>query len=429
MNSRERFLEVMNFNTGVRATKGEFGFWGSAIERWYKEGLPKINYPRIPTNISTSHGSLYTAVWTHEWRKNRSMFEKMFLEPEQEIKLPHGCAAVSTGLYYPTQGFALDRDVANYFNFDKIPIVVNVEQLLYPHFEIKVLSEDERYIDYIDIDGATRRYSKEQQVLPAGLDYLVKDWDSWNELKEQRFRLDNIKDRFPSNWKELVHDYKNRDYPLTFGGYPNGIFGSLTHLLGYENLFIYYYYEPALIKDMLDRITDVWIAVWEEVLSYVDVDMANIWEDVSSGTGSMISPATFKEFVSPYYKKITGFLKSKGVNIIFVDTDGQCDELIPLFIEAGVTGLYPMEVSCGMDVVRARKKYPELQLMGGIPKSEIALGKNRIDEFLEPVEWLLKQGGYMPYGDHFVPPEVSWENFKYYRQKLNDIIDNTAKKK
>jgi hypothetical protein len=142
----------------------------------------------------------------------------------------------------------------------------------------------------------------------------------------------------------------------------------------------------------------------------------------------MISPATFKEFVSPYYKKLTGFLKSKGVNIIFVDTDGQCDELIPLFIEAGVTGLYPMEVSCGMDVVKARKRYPELQLMGGIPKSDIALGRKRIDEFLEPVEWLLKQGGYMPYGDHFVPPEVSWENFKYYRQKLNDIIDNVAKK-
>jgi len=106
-----------------------------------------------------------------------------------------------------------------------------------------------------------------------------------------------------------------------------------------------------------------------------------------------------------------------------VDTDGDCNELIPLFLEAGITGLYPMEVSAGMDVVAARKKYPELQIMGGIPKSDIALGKKRIDEFLEPVSWLLSQGGYIPFGDHFIPPEVPWNEFKYYRERLNQIID------
>lgn len=427
MNSREKFLETMNFNTGVIVNKWEFGFWGATVERWYKEGLPKINYPRIPTNIVNTTSSLYTPVWTNKWRKEKSLFEKIFKEPDNEIKLPKGIAVMSGGLYWPTQGFPLDSDVKNYFNLDTSQMIVSAEQIIYPHFEIKILNEDEKYIDYIDIDGATRRFSKKEQVLPAGMVWPIKDWDDWNEIKERRMRLDNIKERLPNNWPELVKEYKNRDYPLAVGGYPNGLFGSLTHLIGYENLFMFYYDKPDLIKDVLDRLTDIWIALWEEIISDVDIDLANFWEDVSSGKGSMISPQAFKEFMSPYYKKLVSFLNSKGVKIILVDTDGDCNELIPLFMEAGITGLYPMEVSAGMDVVAARKKYPSLQIMGGIPKSDITLGKKRIDKFLEPVNWLLKQGGYIPYGDHFIPPEVPWNEFKYYREKLNNMIDEASK--
>lgn len=110
-----------------------------------------------------------------------------------------------------------------------------------------------------------------------------------------------------------------------------------------------------------------------------------------------------------------------------VDTDGDCFDIIPLFIEGGITGMYPFEASCGMDIIKVRKKFPNLIMMGGIPKSEIALGQKRIDEILEPVKEVLKTGGYIPFADHFIPPEVSWENFNYYRNRLNDLIDNCAR--
>ena len=64
----------------------------------------------------------------------------------------------------------------------------------------------------------------------------------------------------------------------------------------------------------------------------------------------MISPAMVKEFMLPCYKRITDFLKSYGVSTIFVDTDGNCTELIPLFMEGGVTGMFPFEVRAGMDI-------------------------------------------------------------------------------
>lgn len=426
MNSRGKFLETMNFNKNVSPNKWEFGFWGATVKRWYEEGLPKKHYPKIPSNIINTTASLYTAVWTSNWRNEKTYFEKVYKESEREIELPDGIPITAGGIYWPTQGLPLDSDVKEYFNFDTSQMMINAEQLIYPQFPVKILREDENYIDYVDLDGCSRRFSKINPVIPAGIKWPIGSWDDWNVIKEERMNVRNIRKRLPDNWSELVKEYNSRDYPLAVGGYPNGLFGSLTHLIGYENLFLFYYDEPELIKDMLETITDIWIALWEEIMYEVDIDLGNFWEDISYGKGSMISPKTFKEFLSPYYKKLTKFLRSKNVDIILVDTDGDCNELIPLFMETGITGLYPMEVSAGMDVVSARKKYPDLQILGGIPKSDIALGKERIDQFLESVDWLLKQGGYIPYGDHLIPPEVPWNKFKYYREKLNLMIDKNT---
>ncbi|MCL4296994.1 MAG: hypothetical protein KJ077_14750 [Anaerolineae bacterium] len=427
MNTRERFLETMNFNPTVSAPKWEFGYWGGTIKRWYKEGLPEKNYPAIATKISTMSSSLYTTAWSHEWRKDKNLFEKTYGERQRKITLPDGIGIWGGALYWPSQGFPLDLDVADYFGFDKSTALVHVEQLLYPKYEPIILDENEKFVNYVDIDGITRRFQKAEGVIPISMSWPIKDWDTWLEIKNERMRLDNISARFPAHWPELLDEYRNRDYPLAVGGYPCGFFGTLVHLLGYKNLFYYYYDQPDLLHDILQHLTNLWIAIWEEVFAQVEVDVAHIWEDISATKDSMVSPATFKEFMTPYYKQITGFLKSKGVNIILVDTDGNCARLIPLFLEAGVTGLYPMEVSAGMDVVTARKNYPRLQMMGGIPKSDITLGPKRIDEFLEDVAFLLQSGGYIPFGDHLIPPEVPWEEFKYYRNKLNNLIDHRGK--
>ncbi len=163
--------------------------------------------------------------------------------------------------------------------------------------------------------------------------------------------------------------------------------------------------------------------MWEEVFSQVDIDVVHIWEDMSFGKGSMVSPAVFKEFMTPCYQRITDFVKSKGVASILVDTDGDCRELIPLFLEAGVTGLYPFENIGGMTVKEVRKNFPDLQILGGVSKHGIAKGPEKIDQLLADVEELLNYGGYIPHGDHGISPDVSWDNFTYYRTKLNRLLD------
>lgn len=408
MNLRERFHEVMNFNTSVHSIKWEFGYWGETINNWYAAGLPRKNFPAVPDQVTTPTASLYTPAWK---------------ALRNDHTLPAGFPVMAGGLYWPTQGFSLDSDVKDYFGMDYTQRMVNVNLLFEPMFEPKTIREDDAFLEYIDIDGARRILAKHEATIPSGLEWPVKDWDSWNKLKAERINMKDLSGRFPANWKQLVEEYKNRDYPLALGGYPHGMFGTMAHLLGYEKLFYAYYMDADLIHDMLNTLTELWIAMYEQVLSEVEVDHMHFWEDVSAGKGPMVSLDIVKEFMLPYYKRIIDFVKARGVKTIFVDTDGDCYSLIPLFMSAGVTGMYPFETHCGMDIVKVRQMYPTLQISGGIPKSEIAKGPARIDEILRPVEEVLKTGGYIPFGDHFIPPDVPWESFKYYREKLNQLIE------
>lgn len=414
MTVREKFLATCEFKR-VPPPKWEFGYWGETIDNWYASGLPKKKYPRLDDEISTPTRDMFLPAWKMITGKGR-------VGGNKAAALPRGIAVMAGGLYWPTQAFPLDYDVRETLGMDATQEVVDVNGLACPMFETECVFEDERYWDFLDTDGVVKRFQKEPQTMPAGWRWPVRDRKTWEAYKE-RLRFDNIRDRFPGDWREQVERYKNRDFPLALGGFPYGYFGTLAHLMGYDTLFISYYEDPELVHDMVGTFTDLWMALYEEVFSEVEIDHLQIWEDISFGGGSMVSHDIIREFQMPYYKKMTGFLKGRGVKNVFLDTDGDCMDIIPLFIESGITGMYPFEWHCGMRVDEIRRKFPELVIMGGFPKSEIIKGPARIDELLEPVALTLKQGGYVPFGDHFIPPNVDWENFVYYRKRLNELID------
>lgn len=432
MNIRQRFTEVMNFNSHVHTMKWEYAYWGATIKRWYREGLPQNNLPQIPRNTTTIGASIYSTAWNYQWKKvppNEIQNNEKLENQEQNgvyktvETIKDGMAIWGEGTYYPTQGFPLERDVHDYFSFDPEVVRVDIEDVFYPRFEPDVIEEDNDYLIYRDLDGVIRKFLRKNSVIPSACGWPIFDWESWNQIKVERLDYGILKERLGENWESRAASYKKSGKILSLGGYPCGLFGLPAHLLGYENLFIRYYDDPALIHDILSTFTELWLGLWEEVLSWIDIDVVHIFEDVSSGTGSMISPVIMREFMLPYYKRITSFLRNKGVDVILLDTDGDCSEIIPLFLEGGITGLYPMETSTGMDLLTIRKKYPTLQMMGGICKRELTGSREKIDAALSAVPELLRQGGYIPFVDHSVPPDVSWKNFAYYREKLNRMIE------
>lgn len=382
MNARERFLAVMNFERGVRPPYWEFGYWGAAIQRWYSEGLPKVK--GLPAGVG---------------RAENVRGESMAWRTEADR----------------------DWDVHLYMGFDEGMRRIPLNNFICPPFAEEVLEDHGDWVLKRDPMGIIVRQMKDISSLPGFVQGPVQSREDLERLKEERLRP-TLEGRLPEDWPDYVARYRKRDYPLSIMGMA-GFYGSPRYLLGDEEVLTCYYDDPELMHAINSHLCDMWIAICEPLIRETKPDLVQMWEDMSYKGGSLISPAAFRAFMLPYYKKLTGFFRDMGVDIVLVDTDGDCWELIPLFVEGGVTGLYPMEVRAGMDVVEVRKAYPKLQILGGLDKTKVAGGKAEIDAELEAkIPPMMEHSGYIPYVDHLVPADVSWENFVYYRKRLAQLV-------
>lgn len=375
----------MNFDRSVTPPLYEMGYWGQTLTRWHKEGMPK------------------TQKFSYEGITRGRSFPGPLIGPDKEKPV-----AIDPG-----KVVKLDESGKRF----------PVENWIFPKFKPRILKRTDDTLIVVDGWGIKKKILQNGSSIPEYYEWPVKSRKDWEKLKEER--LDSqTPGRYPSGMDKLISELKRRDYPLYIGGPPVGFFGSVRYLLGEVNLFTAYYDNQKLVKDIIDHLVNFWIELWSPILSQIQVDWVYIWEDMCYKTGPLISPQFFEEFMLPAYKKFTSFLKNNGVKNIFVDTDGNCWKLIPLFLEGGVTGLLPMEVAAGMNIAEVRKKFPKLQMTGGIDKRVLAKGKKQIDRELESkVPFVLKTGGYIPHVDHHVPPDVSLENFVYYRSRLEEMIN------
>ena len=153
------------------------------------------------------------------------------------------------------------------------------------------------------------------------------------------------------------------------------------------------------------------------------MDWARFWEDVAFKTGPLISPDMVRKFMMPRYRQITDLLHKNGIDIIFVDSDGNLNKLIPLWLECGINFFWPLEVAAGNDIVALRKEYgKEAILAGGMDKREFLKGKESIRrEVMSKLPFLLETGGYFPCLDHAVPPDITLENYQYFINTMREV--------
>jgi hypothetical protein len=337
-------------------------------------------------------------------------------------------------------GFFGGRFLREYFKFDNKQIVTGVKSgwgggeiphiddrgnpvmggsPLVPDYDIKIMAEDEYTITYTNESGQTLKSFKNKFAMPMFLDWPVKDRASWKELKK---RLNpNTPGRWPVDWNACVKESNGQDDPVVLQ--VGGFFGHLRDWIGSERILYMFYDDPGLIEEMMDHMLYMETEIIKRVIADIKVDEADFYEDMAYKAGPLISPDMVRKFMLPRYKKITDLLQSKGIDIIFVDCDGNVEQLIPLWLEAGINYVWPLEQAAGNDVVALRKKYgKDLILGGGIDKRALIRGKEAIKaEIMSKVPFLLEKGGYFPTIDHVVPPDVTFENYCYYVNTLREV--------
>ncbi len=369
MTERERFIGVMEYQPVDRVPNYEAGIWAQTLQRWTNEGL----------NPYELHG---------DWFCGEEYFD---LSPREFIHVNYG---------------------------------------MLPPFQLEILETTERYEIFRDGKGIVRKALLEGSVGSARscmdeyIGFPVSNQKSFHEIKK-RYTA-NLGARYPAMWKEIMLPrWKNREYPLILGRNCStlGFYWLAREWMGTENLCYAWYDQPALMHEMMEFIADYTIEVSKPILEQTDVDYVMLNEDMSMKNGPLLSPATYLEFIYPHMKRLTEFFKSNGVRYMMVDTDGNCEALLPMLMECGVDAIWPLERASDMDPIRIRKKFgKELRLFGGMDKMEIAKGKKAIDAHLAHVVPLIEEGGFLPTVDHLVSPDVSYENFIYYMKRKSDLL-------
>jgi hypothetical protein len=343
---------------------------------------------------------------------------------------------------WETQGYK-GYDLDEYFGLDRL-LRVDPWYGPVPPFEYTIIDEDEQTRTYINHEGILMREFKEHQYssMPQFIKFPVENQAEFDEFAAQRLRL-NVAERFDQQWHQevkaggrLQQDVGKGEHSkarqaqqqnvwprLCWADRWGGFFGSLRNLMGVENACCAFYEQPKLVEKIMDERANSIIKITEEVLRHTQFETFWFWEDMAYNNGPLVGPELFEKFAGKYYKRVCDWLRSKGIKHIGLDSDGDIWKLIPVWLDNGINILWPFEVQSNMDVNKVRQKYPDLVIMGGINKKEIAKGGDAMRSEVDRIIPLVEKGGYIPELDHSIPPDISWPVFcdyiEYLKKRLN----------
>jgi uroporphyrinogen decarboxylase len=319
----------------------------------------------------------------------------------------------------PAEAAASDDAARAFFGLDTVPTGLRINTSACPPHRPEVLEKGPGFEIKRDAFGRTIKTLTGAAHTPQFLEWPLAGPEGWDALKG---RYAHTPERFAPDWLPRCRALRAAGKPvrLTFQGF----FGFPRNLMGDERLMMAYYDAADDLKRMLGDYAEMAAAVLEEMYAAGAVpDALYFWEDMAYRNGSLISPATFREFMTPRYRHLAEIARANGTPILAVDTDGKIDELVPLFVEAGVTTLYPFEAGAGMDVVDVRRRHPGLGIIGGLDKFVPQKGREAIDKELQyKLPPLVASGGYIASLDHRVPIETSFADYCYYVERAKEYL-------
>jgi len=355
MTPRERVVNTIHFRKADVLPWYE-SYYEDTVVKWLSEGLPAHKILKIEWKLRPSHILMNRPVFT---------------------------------------GF----DLYTFFGTTNLRgLVVPVDGGPIPRFKQRKIGETERYQEYVMESGAIARRLKGEYSwysMPQFVEFPVKDMESWEKYKE-RLNPDDPR-RYPLDWDKeaylnLFEEYQEGATML----YITGFYGFGAELMGIPQFNLAFYKDPELIHDMasyweyfnIERLRDAVEALKDRI------DIVFWWEDLATRHGPNISPRLYREFLLPHYRRVIGFLNKNKIDRVMMDSDGNLYPILDLIVEAGITGLWPLEVNAGMDVRLVRKKYGEkLFLAGNLDKRKVAEGGEAMRSEVDSKVPFMKESG------------------------------------
>ena len=318
------------------------------------------------------------------------------------------------------QGASREEIEMTAFDWDYVPVVGSGGNTgMRGGWKPVILEENREYILQRDEMGRTTKLVKGYATIPLPVDYPVKNMDDWLRMKPfYAFTEDRI------DWEAVERAKKAQEQgALVTAGIPGG-YDEPRQLLGDAEACVAYYEQPELMQDILDTMGNTALKLLERVCDKLVIDHLSIHEDMAGKSGPLVGPGLVGKFIRPYYRRIIDFLSAQGTKLFSQDSDGNMNPVMDIFLDCGLTVMYPNEPAAGMDIVRIRKKCGNsLALKGGIDKHVLRQDKEAIRRELEyKMQPLMRRGGIVFGLDHRIPNGTPLENYRYYVETGREIL-------
>jgi len=330
------------------------------------------------------------------------------------------------------EGMPVDVNPAEYFDYEIVSFGADTS----PQFPVEVVKETDKYIIHTTSFGGLRRDHKDYSTTPEIVDYPCKTREDWERIKE---RLTPSEDRVDWTGEWLVgtaEDDRGLESVLETGrrewrrGLPGcqvareqGRFICYSAAVGYDkiqsyvasqNLLIAIATEPDWVRDMYETDADLAIGMYEVMKEGgFEFDGAFVLCDLGYRNGLLFSPRHFDEQLRPTFQRLFDYFRAEGLPII-LHSCGCVRELIPRFIQDGLTCLQPLETKAGMDLIELKREFGDrLAFMGGIDVRAMADPDPSVieEEIRTKIPFAKMGGGYIYHSDHSVPNNVSFERY------------------
>jgi len=188
---------------------------------------------------------------------------------------------------------------------------------------------------------------------------------------------------------------ENREYFIL--GYEGHLFEVAWALRGMENLLVDMIQNPGFVDDLMDGITEYYLAVIDESMKY-DIDAFTFGDDWGSQEkGLLMGPRLWRRFIKPRLARMFDRIKSAG-KFVHLHSDGDLSAIFDDLVEIGLDVYNPFQPEI-MDVFEMKRRYGDkLCFHGGIGvQSLLPLGTP--DEVRSTVKRMLEEigdgGGYI----------------------------------
>lgn len=180
-----------------------------------------------------------------------------------------------------------------------------------------------------------------------------------------------------------------------------GIFEQCHYLMEIQNCLMAFYENPDEMHELVDMITEWELAYAAEICKYIKPDAIFHHDDWGSQVSTFISPAMFREYYTPAYKKVYGYYKEHGVELIVHHSDSFAATLVPDMIEMGID--IWQGVMTSNNIPELIKKYGgQISFMGGIDSATIDFPGWTEEDVKKQVERCLAE-----HGKHYFIPGAS----------------------